>query len=154
VGGGYKPRLDWPASVGAWYTIGLFAGLGVAVGVLLAGLLATSRAGILLAFALGAAAGAAAGALLSGWPEAAGGGLGGLLGAAGAAQVVGGTLRRGGTRVGTALLFVLGAFVLALLALVPVLGYVEAVVVPALAARLRRRAAGRTYAGLRILARD
>jgi hypothetical protein len=140
--------------VGAWYTIGLFTGLGVALGVLLAGLLATRRVGVMLAVALGAAAGAAAGALLSGWPETAGGGLGGLLGAAGGAHVVGGTLRRGGTRVGTAVLFALGATLLALLALVPVLGYVEAVVVPALAARLRRHAAARTYAGLRILARD
>ena len=140
--------------MGAWYTIGLFTGLGVALGVLFAGLLATSRVGLMLAVVLGAGAGVAAGALLSGWPEAAGGGLGGLLGAAGAAQVVGGTLRRGGTRVGTAVLFVVGAAVLALLALVPALGYVEAVVVPAVAARLRRRAAARTYAGLRILARD
>jgi hypothetical protein len=140
--------------MGTWYTIGLFAGLGVALGVLFAGLLGRSRGGVVLAIVLGAAAGAAAGVFLSDWEEAAGGALGGLLGAGGAAQIVGGTLRRGGTRAGTALLFLLGAILLALLALVPVVGYIEAVVVPALAARLRRRAAGRTYAGLRILARD
>jgi hypothetical protein len=43
--------------------------------------------------------------------------------------------------------------VIGVLALVPAVGYVEAVVVPALAARLRRRT-GRSYAGLRVLARD
>jgi hypothetical protein len=43
--------------------------------------------------------------------------------------------------------------VLALLALIPLVGYLEAVAVPAVAARLRRRAGAR-YAGLRVLARD
>lgn len=103
--------------------------------------------------ALAAAGGVALGVLLSGWPEAVGGGVGGVLGGFGATQVVGATLRRGGTRVGTAVLVALGAIVIGLLALVPAVGYVEAAVVPALAARLRRRG-GRTYAGLRILARD
>ena len=45
------------------------------------------------------------------------------------------------------------AVVLAALAFVPVLGYVEAVALPAFGARLRARA-GRRYAGLRSLARD
>jgi hypothetical protein len=139
--------------VGTWYTIGLFAGLGVAVGVLLAGILAATRAGAVAAVLLAAAGGVVLGALISGWPEAVGGGVGGVLGGSGAAQVVGGTLRRGGTRAGTALLVGLGALLLALLAFVPAAGYVEAAVVPALAGRLRRRG-GRTYAGLRILARD
>jgi hypothetical protein len=139
--------------VGTWYTIGLFAGLGVALGVLLAGILGATRAGALATVALAAAGGVVLGALISGWPEAVGGGVGGLLGGSGAAQIVGGTLRRGGTRAGTAMLIALGALLIGLLAIVPAIGYVEAVVVPALAARLRRRA-GRTYAGLRILARD
>jgi hypothetical protein len=42
--------------------------------------------------------------------------------------------------------------VLAGLAFVPVVGYIEAVLVPALAARARRRA-GERYAGLRTLAK-
>ncbi len=42
---------------------------------------------------------------------------------------------------------------LAVLALIPVVGYLEAVVIPVLAVRLRRRDDGR-FAGLRILARD
>jgi hypothetical protein len=66
---------------------------------------------------------------------------------------VGGALRRGGTGGGVAALVALGAVVLGLLALIPVVGYVTALVVPALAARLRRRAP-ETYAGLRTLARD
>jgi hypothetical protein len=139
--------------MGSWYTIGLFVGLGVACGVLLAGLLAGNRAGSMAAVVLGALAGAALGIALSGWPQAAGGAVGGVLGAAGAAQIASGTLRRGGTRAGTALFFALAAIVLAALAFVPLLGYLEAVVVPAVAVRLRRRASS-TYAGLRILARD
>jgi hypothetical protein len=47
----------------------------------------------------------------------------------------------------------IAALVLAILAWIPVFGYIEAVLVPALAARLRRRAPER-YAGLRSLARD
>jgi hypothetical protein len=43
--------------------------------------------------------------------------------------------------------------VLAVLAFVPLLGFVEALVLPALGARMRRREPTR-YAGLRTLARD
>jgi hypothetical protein len=68
-------------------------------------------------------------------------------------MVVGGTLRRGGTRGGTAALVGLAALGLAALALIPVVGYLEAVALPALAARARRRRPER-YAGLRSLARD
>lgn len=154
-----KPRTNgrYPvttlALVGAWYTIGLSVGLGVALGVLFAGILGTSRVGGIVAGLLGAAAGIAAGLLVDGWLEAAGGAIGGALGALGAAQLVQGTRRRGGTRGGTAVFVALGAIILGLLALVPVVGYLEAVVLPALAARLRRRR-GRTFSGLRILARD
>ncbi|MBA2614194.1 MAG: hypothetical protein H0U90_00195 [Actinobacteria bacterium] len=45
------------------------------------------------------------------------------------------------------------ALALALLALVPVVGYLEALAAPLLGERLRRRASGR-FAGLRILAKD
>jgi hypothetical protein len=139
--------------VGAWYTIGLFAGLGAAVGVLLAGALASVRFGLELALVVGAAVGAALGALISGVPEAVAGGVGGALGAVGAVQIARGALRRGGTAVGTAVLLAGGALVLAALAFIPLVGYLEAVVVPGLAARLRRRSP-ETYAGLRTLARD
>jgi hypothetical protein len=44
------------------------------------------------------------------------------------------------------------ALVVAALAFIPIVGYLEAVVVPVLAARLRGRAAER-YAGLRTLAK-
>jgi hypothetical protein len=141
------------AGVGAWYTIGLFAGLGAAVGVLLAGPLASVRFGLELALVAGAAVGGALGALISGLPEAVSGGVGGALGAVGAVQIARGALRRGGTVVGTAVLLAGGAVVLAALAFIPLVGYLEAVVVPGLAARLRRRSP-ETYAGLRTLARD
>ena len=138
---------------GAWYTAGLLAGLGTALGVLLAALLAAIRGGRLAAFVVGVVGGAVIGALPWGWEEAVAGGFGGALGGLGAAEILRGALGRGGTRGGTAVLGAGAAAGLAVLALVPFLGYLEAVVVPALAGRLRRRS-GRTYAGLRILARD
>jgi hypothetical protein len=139
--------------VGNWYTIGLAAGLGTALGVLLAGFLGRARGGLAAAAVLGALLGAAGGVLLGDLEEAVAAGAGALLGGAGATAVVSGAMRRGGTGGGVAALVALGALVLAALALVPILGYVEAVVVPALAARLRRRSP-ETYAGLRSLARD
>ena len=135
------------------YTIGVFAGLGASLGLALAGGLAGIRAAALVSALLAAAAAAGVALVLAGWEEAVGGGVGGLLSGAGAGPVVAGTLHRGGTRGGTAMLLTLVALGGALLALVPLVGYVEAVAVPALAARLRRRA-GERHAGLRILARD
>jgi len=63
-----------------------------------------------------------------------------------------GAIRRGGTKGGTAFLVAAAGVVVAVLALVPVVGYVEAVAVPLLAARIRRRRPER-YAGLRTLAK-
>jgi hypothetical protein len=69
------------------------------------------------------------------------------------ATLVAGTLSRGGTRGGTALLVGFASLALALLALIPFVGYLEAVALPAVAVRARRRRPER-YAGLRSLARD
>jgi hypothetical protein len=146
--GDYTGCAMWEA-----YRIGLAAGIGVGLGVLFSGLLAGTRIGAVVAFLLGAAAGAGIGFVIDDWQEAIGGGVGGLAGALGATVVVGGALRRGGTRLGTALLVGAGAVVLVGLAFVPFVGYLETVAVPALGARLRRRG-GERYAGLRILARD
>jgi len=131
--------------MGGWYWIGVCAGLGAAAGVLLAGI--AGRA--LVAAGLAAAAGVGIGFAVHGWPDALVGAAGGLLGGFGAATVVRGALGRGGT----ALLVGAAALMVAGLALVPVVGYIEALALPALAARLRRRAPER-YAGLRTLARD
>src|SRR5712691_11485062 len=125
--------------MGHWYWIGVCAGLGVGIGVLVVGALAATRT--LLGLGLGK------------WDEAIGGGAGGVLGTLGSAQVVAGTLRRGGTRAGAALIFGVAAIVLAALAWIPGVGYLEATIVPALAVRLRGRLPER-YAGLRSLARD
>jgi len=139
--------------VGSWYWIGVCAGLGVGIGVLLAALFGASRALLAAALVLAAGAGVVVGFVLGQWDEAVGGGAGGALGSLGAAQLVAGTLRRGGTRLGTALFIGAAAVLLAALAWIPGVGYVEATVVPALAARLRGRVPER-YAGLRSLARD
>jgi hypothetical protein len=140
-------------AVGAVYWIGVALGLGVGAGILLAGLLATGRAGIAAAIVGAGAAGAAVGFLIGGPEDAIAAGIGGVAGAAGSAGLVRGALRRGGVRGATALLIGVAAFVCAVLAFVPFLGYVEAVILPALAARVRSRE-GERYAGLRILARD
>jgi hypothetical protein len=139
--------------MGSWYWIGVCAGLAAAVGVLLAGLFAGTRAALLASLVLAAAAGVGLGFLLGQWEEAVGGGAGGALGSLGAARVTAGALRRGGGRFGTAVFVGLAALILAALAWVPVLGYLEATLVPALAGRLRGRAPER-YAGLRSLAKD
>jgi hypothetical protein len=139
--------------MGSWYWIGVCAGLGAAVGVLLAGLLAGTRAALLASLVLAAAAGVGLGFLLGQWDEAVGGGAGGALGSLGAARVTAGALRRGGGRFGTAVFVGVAALILAALAWVPVLGYLEATLVPALAGRLRGRAPER-YAGLRSLAKE
>ena len=139
--------------MGDWYWIGVCAGLGVGVGVLLAGLLAGTRVAFAAALVLAAGIGVAIGLGIGEWDEAIGGGAGGTLGAIGAARVVAGTLRRGGARFGTALFIGLAAIVIAVFAWVPAVGYLEAVLLPAFAARLRGRA-GERYAGLRSLAKD
>jgi hypothetical protein len=140
-------------AVGAVYWIGVALGLGVGAGILLAGLLATGRAGIAAAIVGAGAAGAVVGFLIGGPEDAIAAAIGGVAGAAGSAGLVRGALRRGGVRGATALLIGVAALVCAVLAFVPFLGYVEAVVLPALALRVRSRE-GERYAGLRILARD
>jgi ammonia channel protein AmtB len=87
------------------------------------------------------------------WTEVLAGAVGGVVGALAAGVIVSGALRRGGTRSGLALIVAALAGGLAGLAFVPLAGYVEAVALPVLAARLRRTQADR-YAGLRTLARD
>jgi hypothetical protein len=138
--------------VGDWYSIGVFAGLGVALGIAAVGALGGRRVALVAPF-LAAAVGVALGIVLADAEEAAAAGVGGILGGAGSLELVRGALSRGGTRLATGLLVVLGAVVVAALAFVPAVGYLEAVAVPALGMRLRRRS-GKKYAGLRTLARD
>ena len=124
-------------------------GLGTAVGIALSA--AFRRLPVALAVAVVIAA--VIGFLVWGWPQAVGGAIGAACGAAGAMPVVVGTLRRGGTRGGTATLLGVGALIAAALAFVPIVGYLEAIAMLVLGARLRRRAPD-THAGLRTLARD
>jgi len=138
--------------MGGWYSIGVFAGLGVALGVAAAGGLGGRRFALAAPF-LAAAIGVALGIAFSDALQAAAAGVGGILGGAGALELVRGALGRGGTPLATALLMLAAAVVVAGLAFVPIVGYVELVAVPALGMRLRRHA-GKRYAGLRTLARD
>jgi hypothetical protein len=135
--------------VGAWYTIGILAGLGTAIGVACTGALRRALVGLVVAVVVSVAIGFA----FTGWEQAVAGAVGAVCGSLGSAPIVSGTLRRGGTRGGTATLLALGSLVGAGLAFVPVVGYLEAIAVPVLGARLRRRSPDR-HAGLRTLARD
>jgi hypothetical protein len=135
--------------MGAWYWIGVLAGVGVAFGLVAAAIVPRWPVAAVLAAGLGAAVGL----LVFHWPEAVAGGVGGVAGAFGAAPVVAGALQRGGTRGGIALFVVAGAVVVAGLAFVPGVGYLAVIVVPALGFRLRSRLPDR-FAGLRTLARD
>jgi hypothetical protein len=137
--------------MGAWYWIGVSAGLGAAIGVLVAGFAA--RGAAVAGLLLGAGIGYAIDAWQPGsWGDIVAAALGGALAGLGAAVIVRGALRRGGTRGGTAILVAGAALVAAGLAFVPVAGFLEALALPAFAARLRRRQPER-YAGLRTLAK-
>jgi hypothetical protein len=135
--------------MGDWYTIGILVGLGTAIGVAGTGSLRRIPLGAVVAAAIAVLVGL----LVWDWEQAVGGAVGAVCGAVGAGPLVSGTLRRGGTRGGTATLLAAVALVGAALAFVPAVGYVEAVAVLALGLRLRRRAPER-HAGLRSLARD
>jgi hypothetical protein len=128
-------------------------GIGVGAGVVAAGVLAARRAGVATAALVGVAVGVLVALAVGNWDEILGGAIGGAAGGVGAGAVVQGALRRGGTRGGTAALVGAAGVGVAALALVPLVGYVEALALPALAARVRRRA-GERYAGLRTLAKD
>ena len=137
--------------MGAWYWIGVSAGLGAAIGVLVAGFAA--RGAAVVGLLVGAGVGYAVDAWQPGsWGDVVAAALGGALAGLGAAVIVRGALRRGGTRGGTAILVAGAALVAAGLAFVPVAGYLEALALPVFAARLRRRQPER-YAGLRTLAK-
>jgi hypothetical protein len=138
--------------VGGWYTIGLCLGLGLGLSVAITGILGTNFVGIGAAAVVGAALGCAIGLLIGDTAETIAGAIGGVLGALSAAAVVVGALRRGATRFGVgAYVGALGVLI-CLIALVPVAGYVLAVALPVLAARMRGRQAAR-FAGLRSLAK-
>ena len=138
--------------MGSWYWIGLAVGLGVALGVLCAGALASSRLGTLVAVLLAAGGGILIGLGLGDWGEAIGGAIGGVLGVGGSVQFVQGALSRGGTQLATAVWIALGALLIAALAFVPAVGYLEAAALPIIGVRLRTRMP-KKYAGLRSLAK-
>jgi apolipoprotein N-acyltransferase len=134
------------------WRISISAGAGAALGVAAAGLLARSARAPLAAAVLALAAAGALAWLVFDWKAAIAGAAGGLLGGFGAGVFVRGAVRRGGTWSGTAVLLVGAAAVAFALALIPIVGFLEAAAIPAFALRARRRA-GEKYAGLRTLAK-
>ena len=159
--GEQRPRgaRGYGSHVGTWYWIGVSAGLGAAVGIFIAAAAGAAVRVILVVAGVAAVlAGLAVGYGIDqwqpgGWGDVVLGAAGALLGLLCAAYLVGGALRRGGTRGGTGALVAGAAFLVAALAWIPGVGYVIAVALPILAVRLRRAQPER-YAGLRTLARD
>ena len=121
-------------------------------GLLLAGLLAGWRYGLLTSVVGALAVGVLAGLLVKGWIGLPGALVGALVGAVSASVIARGALRRGATPGGTAFIVGSASIAVALLALIPLVGYVLAVAVPALAARRARQEPDR-HAGLRTLAK-
>jgi len=145
--------------MGSWYWIGVSAGLGAAAGILIAAAVgAAVRVVLVVAGVVAVLAGLAVGYGIDqwqpgGWEDILLGAGGALLGLLAAVHIIGGALRRGGTRGGTGVLVAGSAFVVAALAWIPLVGYIIAVGLPVLSVRLRRAHPER-YAGLRTLARD
>jgi hypothetical protein len=138
--------------MGEAYRIGVSAGAGAAIGMIAAALLTRLPRGAAGAVVLAAVVAGVLGWILFGAAEASAGAIGGVFGAASTATLARGALRRGGTGAGTALLLSLSGVAVFLIALIPVAGYLEAIALPVIAARARRRA-GEKYAGLRTLAK-
>jgi hypothetical protein len=123
-----------------WYWLGVSAGLGVAAGTA-AGWIQSAGPRVLgaISFAVAALVGIFVAFFVAGWGPAVW---------AGAATIAWIALRRL-----TRAAFPAAFLAFALLAFVPLLGYLEAVTTPLVGGRLRRRA-GEKYAGLRVLAKD
>ena len=134
------------------WRISISAGAGAALGLAAAGLLARYARGAAGAALLALVAGGALTWLVFDWKAGIAGAAGGALGGFGAGIFVRGAQRRGGTAAGTAVLLAGAAVVVFALALIPVVGFIEALAIPALAVRARRRA-GEKFAGLRTLAK-
>jgi hypothetical protein len=138
--------------MGDWYSIGVALGIGLGLGLMLSGILSVNRVGFGVALLLSTALGASSGLVVDNTEEVVAGGVGGLLGAFTAAVVVHGAMRRGATRMGVATYVGAVGLLVLLLAFVPIAGYVLAVALPVLAARMRGKQAAR-YAGLRTLSK-
>lgn len=135
-----------------WYEIGVTLGLGLAAGVLVAGILGGLRFGFATSVLGAAGIGIVAGWLVEEEIGVGGGIAGGVIGALSTAVFVRAALATGGSIGATAVILVGVALAIALLSLLPVVGYVFAIVLPVMAYRRRRRLPER-YAGLRTLAK-
>lgn len=138
--------------MGNWYTIGLCLGLGLGLGVIVSGILGANVVGVAAGAAVGAALGVAIGLAIGETEEAVACGLGVVIGSLSAAVAVRGALRRGATRFGTGAYMGALGILIALVALIPVAGYLATLALPVLAVRMRGRQAAR-FAGLRTLAK-
>lgn len=134
------------------WRISISAGAGAAIGLVAAGLLSRFARGAVGAAFLALVAGGALTWIVFDWKAGIAGAAGGALGGFGAGIFVRGAVKRGGTAAGTAVLLAGAAAVVFALGLIPIVGFLEALAIPALAVRARRRA-GEKFAGLRTLAK-
>ena len=135
-----------------WYEIGVTLGLGLAAGVLVAGILGGLRFGFATSIFGAVGIGVIAGWLVKEEIGIGGGIVGGVIGAISTAIFVRAALATGGSVGATGVILVAAALVIALCSLIPVVGYVFAIVLPVMAYRRWRQLPER-YAGLRTLAK-
>jgi hypothetical protein len=134
------------------YEIGVALGMGLALGIACAGVLAGWRYGIIASAAGAVGVGLVAGLLVHGWLDVPGGVAGAMIGAVSGSVVVRGAVRRGATLGATAMMFIGAAIAISFISIIPLVGYVLAVVIPVVAYR-RVRSEPERFAGLRTLAK-
>jgi hypothetical protein len=134
------------------WLIGIAAGIGVALGLAAGGAFARLKRAPVAAAAVALVLGGVLGWVIVDWKGAVAGAIAGALAGFGAATLARNALGRGGTPVGTAILFAAAGVIAFVVSLIPILGFVEAVAIPVVALRSRRRA-DEKYAGLRTLAK-
>jgi len=134
------------------WLIGIAAGIGVALGLAAGGAFARINRAPAASAAVALVLGGVLGWLIVDWKGGVAGAVAGALSGFGAGTLARNALRRGGTPAGTAILFAAAGVIALAVSLIPILGFVEAVAIPAVALRSRQRA-DEKYAGLRTLAK-
>jgi len=134
------------------WLIGIATGIGVAIGLAAGGVFARSDRAPIVAALVGLVGGGLIGWLVFDWKAGVVGAVAGVLSGYGAGTFARGALKRGGDYAGTAFILVAAGILAGAVSLIPVVGFIEAILIPVIGLRSRQRADDK-YAGLRTLAK-